>query len=141
MEKNYSRTNASHQHLVGRKLIIFAEYHTMKYGVCHLGIVPVRFEKDDRSEIVTQLLYGDTYTLLEVQKKWSKIRIDADRYQGWIANNQTFEITTKNWKTLTASNDVFTTDLASYCSTENNVLFPIPLGRQPKGTRLIETPP
>ena len=110
----------------------------MKYGVCHLGIVPVRLEKDDRSEIVTQLLYGDTYTLLEVQKKWSKIRIDADRYQGWIANNQTFEITTKNWKTLTASNDVFTTDLASYCSTENNVLFPIPLGSNLKALDLLK---
>lgn len=100
----------------------------MKYGVCHLGIVPVRSEKDDRSEIVTQLLYGDTYTLLDVQKKWSKIRIDFDQYEGWIANNQAFHIPEKDWKLACKATNVYSTDLISYCSQKNKTLFSIPLG-------------
>ena len=55
-----------------------------------LGIVPVRKEKADPSEMVTQLLFGDTYEALETSedKKWIKIRIDADQYEGWIDPKQ-----------------------------------------------------
>lgn len=109
----------------------------MKYGVCHLGIVPVRSDKDDRSEIVTQLLYGDTYTLLDKQKKWSKIRVDADQYEGWIAHNQTFEISKNDWEKLLNSSDRYATDLVSYCNMKDNSLFPIPIGSNLKVLELL----
>lgn len=110
----------------------------MKYGVCHLGIVPVRSEKDDRSEIVTQLLYGDTYTLLDVQKKWSKIRIDFDQYEGWIANNQAYHIPEKDWKRACKATNVYSTDLISYCSQKNKTLFSIPLGSNLNALEILD---
>ena len=110
----------------------------MKYGVCHLGIVPVRSEKDDRSEIVTQLLYGDTYTLLDVQKQWSKIRIDFDQYEGWIANNQAYHIPEKDWKRACKATNVYSTDLISYCSQKNKTLFSIPLGSNLNALEILD---
>lgn len=40
----------------------------MNYGICNLNIVPLRFENSDRSEMVSQVLYGDLFELLEITK-------------------------------------------------------------------------
>jgi hypothetical protein len=60
----------------------------MQTGICHLSLVPVRAEPSDRSEMVTQLLFGDRWTLLGEEEKWLRIRIDQDDYEGWIDRNQ-----------------------------------------------------
>ena len=60
----------------------------MKYGICPLSIVPMRVEASDRSELVTQVLYGEIMKVLEERKKWSRVRLEFDRYEGWIDNKQ-----------------------------------------------------
>ena len=47
-------------------------------------MIPVRTEADERSEMVTQLLFGETFKILEEQPKWYRIKIDMDGYEGWI---------------------------------------------------------
>lgn len=54
---------------------------------CHLTVVPVRKEPNDRSEQITQLLFGEQVTLLDKQVKWSLIR-GEDGYEGWVDNKQ-----------------------------------------------------
>ena len=63
-------------------------------GICRLSIVPVRKEPAHRSEMVTQLLFGDHYTVLSMtpDHKWLHIRIYFDEYEGWIHANQHKEI-------------------------------------------------
>jgi hypothetical protein len=56
----------------------------MKFGFTKLSIIPVRAEAKEQSEMVTQLLFGDIYTVLTERKKWVEIQIDADGYTGWI---------------------------------------------------------
>ena len=41
-----------------------------------------------RSEVVTQLLYGDTFRKLKKIGKWIKIKNDKDNYKGYIINNK-----------------------------------------------------
>ena len=41
----------------------------MQYGICNLGIVPMRYETDDKSELVSQMLYGEYFKVLEKRKK------------------------------------------------------------------------
>ena len=55
---------------------------------CFLSAVPMRSEPSDRSEMVNQLLEGDTFEVLERQEKWSRIRCDYDGYEGWVDNKQ-----------------------------------------------------
>lgn len=59
-------------------------------GICRLNIVPVRALDSDKSELVTQLLFGDHYTILEESKsgKWIKIKVEYDEYEGWIDKKQ-----------------------------------------------------
>lgn len=63
-----------------------------KHAICYLSIVPVRAEASDKSEIVTQLIFGDLCEVIEEQGNWSKVRIDSDGYEGWIDSKQIVEI-------------------------------------------------
>lgn len=56
----------------------------MEYGICNLAIVPVRADASDRSEQVTQLLFGEAFEILEWKEKWVQIKTAADQYTGWI---------------------------------------------------------
>ena len=58
------------------------------HAICKLSIVPVRKEPSDRSEMVTQLLFGETFEVLETAGAWSKIKTDYDRYSGWVDTKQ-----------------------------------------------------
>jgi len=60
----------------------------MEIGICMLSIIPVREHPTDKSQMVTQLLFGETYTILEREEKWLSIKIDHDAYEGWIDKKQ-----------------------------------------------------
>ncbi len=69
----------------------------MKYpsfGICRLSIVPIRIKPTDVSEMISQLLFGESFKILEISedKKWWKIENDFDNYQGWIDRKQGKEI-------------------------------------------------
>ena len=57
-------------------------------GYIHLSAVPMRAEASDRSEMVNQLLPGDTVDVVDRQEKWSLVKADYDGYRGWIDNKQ-----------------------------------------------------
>ena len=40
-----------------------------------------------KSEVVTQMLYGDNFSILKKSRKWLKIKIKEDGYKGFIKNN------------------------------------------------------
>ena len=48
---------------------------------CFVSIAPVRSEKADQSEIVTQLLFGDLVEVEEIEKPWAKITLLSDGYK------------------------------------------------------------
>ena len=62
----------------------------LEYGVCRLSVVPVRAEASDKTEQVTQLLFGDHYEVIDQtnDRKWFKIRTHFDQYEGWIDEKQ-----------------------------------------------------
>ncbi len=49
-----------------------------------MAIAPIRREPSDRSEMVSQGLFGETLEILEQQEKWAMIRMAADGYEGWM---------------------------------------------------------
>jgi gamma-D-glutamyl-L-lysine dipeptidyl-peptidase len=85
------------------------------YGVCRLSVVPVRKEPSDRSEQVTQLLFGDDYEVLEYtqDKRWLNIRITFDQYTGWIDANQHHSISSEFFDYISRAEFKITTDLTS----------------------------
>ncbi len=60
----------------------------IEYGICILSVVPIRAEASDKSEMISQLLYGETFSVLEKQDKWTKIKCTWDEYEGWADTKQ-----------------------------------------------------
>jgi len=60
----------------------------MEYGICNLSIIPLRAEADDRSEQVSQVLFGETFEITEWKENWVKITTSYDNYTGWIGRLQ-----------------------------------------------------
>ena len=85
------------------------------YGVCRQALVSVRISPDDRTEQVSQLLFGDHYEVLQFSdnKKWIRIRIHADQYEGWIDVKQHHAITREYFDQINQANFKITTDLAT----------------------------
>ena len=50
------------------------------------SIINVHKKKNVKSEVVTQLLYGDTFKKLKKNGVWIKIKNDKDNYKGHIKN-------------------------------------------------------
>jgi hypothetical protein len=64
------------------------------YAICPLSNVPIRSNSSDKSEIVSQLLFGELAEVLETKgRQWAKIRCIWDNYVGWVAANQLKAIT------------------------------------------------
>jgi len=56
----------------------------MSHGIATLSIVPVRREPAEQSEMVTQILFGETFEIIKSQGNWLFVRLDFDKYKGWI---------------------------------------------------------
>ena len=56
----------------------------MNAGICVVPVSPLRREPSHRSEMVTQQLFGEACTVLEVAKDhWIKVKCSYDGYEGW----------------------------------------------------------
>ena len=55
----------------------------MKAIVLH-SIVPVRAEASEESEQLTQLIFGETCTILEEKPRWKRVKSDLDGQTGWV---------------------------------------------------------
>jgi hypothetical protein len=109
----------------------------MQYGITHLSIVPLRSEPSDPSELVSQVLYGERFKVLEQRKKWSKIRLEFDNYEGWIDNKQYVEILEETYKDLNTKSLIVSSDLIEHVINENNQFNVIPLGSTLNGLTLL----
>lgn len=56
----------------------------MSFGIADLSITPMRRERSERSEMVSQVLFGEVYEVLEVDEKWLYIRLLHDDSRGWV---------------------------------------------------------
>lgn len=63
----------------------------MKKMICPLAIVPMRKEASDKSEMVNQILYGETMEVLDETDKWVLVRLSHDGYEGWVDKKQLVE--------------------------------------------------
>lgn len=98
------------------------------FGICNLAIVPLRLEANDRSEMTSQVLFGEHFKILEQTEKWSLIEIALDGYTGWIDNKQFAAISEQDYNNLTGLPVILNGDLIEYITTPDNSLLPIPIG-------------
>ena len=56
--------------------------------VCSLAVVPIRKEASDKSEMTSQLLFGESAQIIESNDKWHLVQTEHDQYTGWVDKKQ-----------------------------------------------------
>ncbi len=110
----------------------------MHYGICHLNCVPVRKENSDTSEMVTQLLFGDHFKVLEKQKNWTRICITFDNYEGWIDTKQYTPLSEQDYTAYHKLSDRYLIDLVDFAYTQNQELTALSMGANLKASPLFQ---
>ena len=94
----------------------------MNYGIVELSVVPGREEASDTSEMVTQLLFGDIFSIIEEAENFVKIKIHYDQYECWICKKQYIPINKTEFTQISNSPYYCTTDLVQVISYKTNFL-------------------
>jgi hypothetical protein len=63
----------------------------MQYAVCFVPVSPLRKEPAHNVEMVSQQLFGEQCTVLEMIPGWIKIRCKYDNYEGWCQSAHLIE--------------------------------------------------
>ena len=69
----------------------------MKYGIAVLSVIAIRKEMSHRSEQISQLLFGETYEVLQKQGSWLQIRCNYDSYEGYMDESQHHELNERDY--------------------------------------------
>lgn len=70
------------------------------FGIITLSLIPLRSQPQHRSEMVTQGIFGETFTILESENEWTRIQLSNDGYSGWIQNAQFHHISENSLKKI-----------------------------------------
>ncbi|MFZ4463516.1 MAG: NlpC/P60 family protein [Bacteroidales bacterium] len=60
----------------------------MQKAICKLSVVPLRRIPSDKSEMVSQLLFGELCDVTDELEGWALIRNDSDSHEGWVDKKQ-----------------------------------------------------
>lgn len=85
------------------------------YGVLRLSLVPVRANPSDAAEMISQLLFGEHYTVLEESEdsKWLRVKNAFDGYEGWIDRKQHHRISKEYFEQISETEYKICIDLVS----------------------------
>lgn len=92
----------------------------MKQGICELPYIPIHSEANHRSEMISQLLFGETFNILEKRNSWIKIELHHDNCCGFIEENVLSIIS------YTTDNHIITQ--TTKLQKNNEICFEIPMG-------------
>jgi len=99
------------------------------FGYCNLSIVPCRKDTSDRSEMVTQLLFGEYFEITEEYKSWIRIRSGIDGYEGWIDIKQYQPVSKDTYQSLKKHTPAYVADILGVLTDEtDNVSYPVTIG-------------
>ena len=57
-----------------------------KYFSNNFVVINLHKKPSKKSEIVTQMIFGDSFIVSKKTKKWLKVRIKEDGYKGYVQN-------------------------------------------------------
>ncbi|MCD6366668.1 MAG: C40 family peptidase [Bacteroidales bacterium] len=78
------------------------------FGITFFSVVPIRREPSETSEMISQLLFGELFEIVEQTDKWAMITSLWDGYQGWVDWKMITEITKDEFDGLNKSPKTFT---------------------------------
>jgi len=71
-------------------------------GICYQAYIPMRRHPESTSEMVNQVLFGESFSILsdDKQKSFSLISLLHDQYEGWINTHCIYYLSEEEWSSL-----------------------------------------
>lgn len=97
----------------------------MNYGISALSLIPVRKEPSEKSEMVSQALFGESFRIMDYLPGWYHIRMDFDGYEGWVDPKMVTPLNERQYLRIQKSPMAVTTDIFSLIpvSKEQNLML------------------
>lgn len=83
----------------------------MNYGISSLSLIPVRKEPSERSEMLTQVLYGEHFEIREQIVGWCYIKLAYDGYEGWVDGKMITPVNLRSFSKLVNSRSAVSGDI------------------------------
>lgn len=107
----------------------------MQQGICLVPVSPLRAEPSHRSEMVSQILFGEPCDLVEEKEEWVRISVVHDRYEGWTLRSHINLVSVLNLDArVELANDFVNTIYY------NNVPMQVPMGSMLQHLHSISEP-
>lgn len=90
------------------------------FGIADLSIVPMRKEQSERSEMVSQILFGEMFEVLEMTEKWVLVRLLQDGYEGWIDRKMYLPVSEEYAEKYRSETPVLTTEVFNILTKEGD---------------------
>ena len=101
----------------------------IKYGICLQALIPVRIHPSERYEMVTQIIFGELYTIHEITGNWATVTLLFDGYNGWIDKKSIYEISEDIFHKIEKNNIVSSHKIISPISNlSDNRIIPLVAG-------------
>ena len=100
----------------------------MNYGISGLSLIPVRKEPSEKSEMVTQILFGEYFEIMEEMVGWSLVKLFWDEYEGWIDSKMITPVTIRTLKKMERRPFAVTGDTISLISVNSEQNFMLVAG-------------
>lgn len=81
-------------------------------GICRLSVVAMRANPKSNSELVSELLFGEHYSVLDEKKGMVQIQLHFDNSVGWISKNQHTAISEEYYQQVNLSDYKVCIDLS-----------------------------
>jgi gamma-D-glutamyl-L-lysine dipeptidyl-peptidase len=98
------------------------------FGICYLSTIPVRSIPSDTAEMVTQVILGELFEILETRGSWELIRISYDGYEGWIDSKQYLPLQPLEFESILQQPIALCADLLNISTCENGEKLVVPFG-------------
>lgn len=102
----------------------------MTHGIVNLSVIPIRAEASDKAEMITQGLFGDLFSILEIQKPWVKIKFLDDSYEGWLDYKQFLPLSEKEFLNYQKAQKHFLSEYITFAFNEEQIPITLPIGVQ-----------
>ena len=97
------------------------------HAICLQSCIPVRLKPSDKSEMISQVLFGELVHLVtQKHNSWTRIICDYDGYEGWVDSKQLEKLSESDFKKL-KKNAAVSLDLAQ-SAVHDDFHIPILLG-------------
>lgn len=91
----------------------------MDYGISGLSLIPVRKEPSEKSEMVTQVLFGEHFQVISEMVGWCQVRLAWDGYEGWIDSKMITPVNARTYKRFETRASAVTADIINLIPVNN----------------------